>query len=191
MSDDVNGPRTVGGGDDWDGVERRTSRQDTLQAARDLQGSMEELASEITSLKNYGRHNRQLITVLAVFALVIAGLVVWNSILSSQASDASKKAAEATSLAAQNKQNQKAVCLAGNESRGVQIQLWTFVVNASIASNPNATPAQRKFFDEFRQYIDTVFAPRDCDKPAPVVKYPLPPSLPPMTRPTPTVTPTR
>jgi len=188
MNDDINGSGTnaADAGDEWDGQDRRRTDSEALRVAQNLSTSMNGLADEIRDLRVYGRHNRQIIAALLGVVLVVAALLVFTI-------SVAKQAEHATSLSAQNKQNAKVTCLAGNEARAAQVRLWTYVLDVSTASNPSTTPQQAKFIADFRAYILTVFAARDCDNPTPPTATPTPPVPPPgfVTPTTPTITPTR
>jgi hypothetical protein len=172
----------------YTGPERR---QDDLSArAEELSQAVGTLTVSVNELAEYGQRNRSLIrrmtaglVGLLVLLVAVAG-VAWIAI------DASEEAKNATGVAAQNKQNAKVGCLVGNESRAGQIRLWTFIIDASLASNPNPTPERQKLIADVRAYINALFAPRDCDDPSPSVTTPTPPGLPTI-RPTPSGTPTR
>jgi hypothetical protein len=134
---------------------------DPIQAADSLEKAMKSLGSQIEGLKAYGERNRILIQVavagLVLLALLLGGLglVAW------QAHTASDKATAATSATAQNEQAQRASCEAGNQARQVQIQLWTYILDLAQRSTQQ-TPAQRQQLDQFRTYLRTTFASRDC-----------------------------
>jgi hypothetical protein len=131
------------------------TESDPLQAAERLEASMNDLAGEVRELRTYGQHNRVMIWSLVaaiLIALVSAGFAV----------AASLQAKDATSQANRNAENAKITCEAGNESRRLQTQLWTYVLDQT-ATNPELTAQQKKQIAAFRGYIATVYAPRDCD----------------------------
>lgn len=126
-----------------------------FEAAERLEAAMRELTDEVTTLRDYGRHNRQFIWGLIaaiVIALASTGFAV----------TASLQAKEATSQARRNAETAKITCETGNEGRRLQTQLWTYVLDLSEKS-PNLTAYQKKQIAAFRGYIATVYAPRDCN----------------------------
>lgn len=132
-----------------------------LAVAERLESSMDNLAEkvarqadEVAAQTAYGHRNRQLI-----WGLVIS--VLLNLVVGVIAISASLEAKEATSAAHRNAENARVSCEVGNESRRLQNQLWTYVLDLS-EKNPNRTPEQRKQIAQFRAYIAVVFAPRDC-----------------------------
>lgn len=70
-----------------------------------------------------------------------------------------------------NRRNQKQLvnaCQAGNEARRTEQQLWTYVLDLSSRNpQPSRTPAeqqaQQQQIAQFRQYLATVFAQRNCN----------------------------
>lgn len=128
---------------------------DPLEAAERLERSMNDLCAEVNALRTYGLHNRRMIWALVVsilIALASAGFAV----------AASLQAKDATSQARRTADNAKITCETGNESRKLQTQLWSYVLDQS-EQNPDLTAYQRKQIAAFRGYIATVYAPRDCD----------------------------
>src|SRR4051812_28903884 len=102
---------------------------DLVAAAERLDTSMNELAGEVKRLRQYGEHNRHMIWGLIVsiaLSLVMGGVAI----------SASQQAKQATSQAARNAENAKITCEAGNESRRLGKQLWTYVLDLS-SENPN------------------------------------------------------
>ena len=61
------------------------------------------------------------------------------------------------------------LCETGNEFRAQQVQLWTHIIQIS-APPPRETPAQHRtrvaLLASFRQYLQKVFAARDCKRQA-------------------------
>lgn len=77
---------------------------------------------------------------------------------------------QARNLAEQTANSQAAViesCRAGNEFRATEASLWARILDSQPVSSPNRTPEQQalrdKTIEDFRQYLTTTFAPRDCD----------------------------
>lgn len=148
--------------------------EQTLAAAERLDKSMSDLTGEMRSLRAYGQRNRRMIWALAASLAIDVLLSFMLGFVAIQASNASQKATEATSVAAQNKQNAKVTCEASNIARDAQVQLWTYVLDLSA---PTATSAQKKQIADLRTYIHIVFAHRDCDNPSlPAIQTPTPPT---------------
>jgi len=129
--------------------------RDPIDAAERLELSMNDLAAEVKTLGIYGQHNRNMIWALVGSILLSLGLGV-------VAVSASLEAREATSQATRNEENAKITCEAGNESRRLQTQLWTYVLDLA-AENPELTAQQKKQIALFRGYVSTVYSPRDCN----------------------------
>lgn len=70
--------------------------------------------------------------------------------------EARQTAAQANSLAAQA----RTTCLAGNQARAGQLQLWHYVLD--MTATTARTPEQQEQATRFRIYIDELFAPRRC-----------------------------
>lgn len=137
------------------------NESDLVDLAERLDASMERLADEVAAGRTYGRHNRQFIWALVLSVLLSIGI-------GAVAVTASLQAKEATSQSRRNAENAKITCEAGNEGRRLQTQLWTYVLNVS-SQNPKLTEQQKAQIAQFRQYIATVYAPRDCNAtPTPV-----------------------
>lgn len=101
------------------------------------------------------------------------------SIAAASASDkatlASDKATEATSVAAESIRTQKVTCEAGNISRKLNRDLWDYVLTVSAAQSPTPqTPEQLDRIENFRTYITTTFADRDCSNLQQVPETPAP-----------------
>jgi hypothetical protein len=138
---------------------------DLVEVAERLDTSMNDLAGEVNGLRMYGQRNRHMIWVLVVsivFSLGMGGVAI----------NASLQAKSATSQAARNAENAKITCVTGNESRALQTQLWTYVLDLSSES-PDLTALQKKRIAAFRGYIAIVYAPRDCNtSPTPLTPTP-------------------
>lgn len=123
------------------------SADDTLAAAERLEGAMRTLASEVGQLRTYGEHNRRMIWgLIASLVISIAGGIV---------------AVRTSIIASQNRQNAVVTCQSGNEARSVSRQLWTYLLDQEETS-PSLTPAERQQLLQFRGYIRTIYADRDC-----------------------------
>lgn len=147
--------------------------QDNLTVrAGELTKSVETLNTSVGHLREYSRRSRRLIWLTAVGLTLDLALSIALVFVAVQANNASNRATEATSSAAQNRQNARIACEVGNQARVVQIQLWTYVLDLAKKS-PNQTPAQQQQIAQFRVYLQEVFAPRNCADPAsPTVQSP-------------------
>lgn len=99
--------------------------------------------------------------ILAVVTLLVAFSAVGWSWQNTRASNA------------QQQENAVTNCENANESREAARTLWGYVVDLSEANNTDATPEEAAYLDEFRAWINKVYAQRDCSDLS--KKYPLPP----------------
>lgn len=127
----------------------------TLAAAARLHDTMADLRDEIGALRTYGRHNRRYIWGLIVSLLL-------DLILSIVVAFFAVQATEASSLANQNRQTQRATCEAGNQARAVSRQLWNYVLDLSSKTPENQAPERKQRIEQFRQYMESAYAQRDC-----------------------------
>lgn len=130
---------------------------DVVAAANRLDASMTELKAEIRDLHVYGRRNRHLIWGLAaslVFDLLLSVALFLTFILAGNAQDAAER----------NRQTQVASCESSNAARQVSANLWTYVLDTAAKEPENQTDARRKQIADFREYMATSYAPRDCSK---------------------------
>jgi hypothetical protein len=102
--------------------------------------------------RGYERHAWVVVAVIAILAL----LGIWLG----------------TAASIQNGKNLITNCENANESRAAARSLWGYVLDASAASNPDPTPAQKRRIADFRTYVNDVYADHDCDHLD--QKYPLP-----------------
>ena len=135
-----------------------TPDREAISAAKGLTGALEAVAGELKYLRNYGRTNRHLIVV--TFASIALDLILTFFLVFtySTAHDAGQVAsAEHSSLIAS--------CVAGNQTRAEQVQLWDHLAALSTPP-PHETPAQKARGEQeiamLLQYIRRVFKPRDC-----------------------------
>jgi hypothetical protein len=110
---------------------------------------------------------RRVAPLLMVAAFVLAIAAVAGTYVNGRA-DAERNATQIKTAA----DNAKVACENANESRAASRALWNYVVDISLAGNKDATPEELAFFGEFRDWIDGVYAPHDCDDLS--RKYPLP-----------------
>ena len=55
---------------------------------------------------------------------------------------------------------QRAGCVAGNETRGNQIDLWNFVIG--LSADPHPTAVQKARIAALQKRLHEIFAPRKC-----------------------------
>ena len=72
----------------------------------------------------------------------------------------------------QNGRNLVTNCENANESRAASRALWGYILDVSMASNPDPTKHEQRFYDDFREYINAVYIQHDCSDLS--KKYPLP-----------------
>lgn len=110
-------------------------------------------SSDIDALVKASHRNWLLIRILiaAVGIELLLGVgVVYLAVQAFQTS------AKANSL----EQQARTTCLAANEARAGQLQLWHYVLDMTAAVQ--RTPAQEQQAAQFRVYVDRLFAPRHC-----------------------------
>lgn len=78
---------------------------------------------------------------------------------------------------ADNEANAKTSCENANESRKASRTLWNFVLDLAL-SGGEATPAEVAYFAQIRDWIATVYMPRDCDDLSRRYEIPPPPTIP-------------
>lgn len=105
--------------------------------------------------------------VVLSIVLAIVGVTALNA-----SHDAAAASRAAAAQARTNAENIRNTCLSANESRALNIQLWDYVLGAN-ANNPD--PAQQKRAEDFRVFVHTIFAPKDCG-PDPTPETPDPPT---------------
>jgi hypothetical protein len=130
-------------------------KQAAIAAAIRLEESMTGLRDELHAVQTYGKRNRHIIGWLA-------GSLVLDIALSIIVAVIAVKSAETNSLAHQNRQAQVTTCVAGNQARGVSLQLWTYVLDQAQKTHP--APEQQAQIADFRQHVTAAYAPRDCSK---------------------------
>lgn len=122
-------------------------------AAERMVESIETLTTEMRTLRSHGKRNRLLIRLLGASVAFDLVLSLGLGYIGVTAHTASVRATKAAVAARDNADNQRATCLSSNEARRVQVDLWHFVL-ASVPSSQQT--------DDFRAYVDTAFAQRQC-----------------------------
>jgi hypothetical protein len=125
---------------------------DSIQRSDDLDRRLERSGS-IATLAETGRRNRRMIHLLWV-AIVLD--VLLSVALGVTALRASQVAAQAASL----QQQQHTACLAANDARTAQRELWDYLLSLPPSSPRTAT--QEAQLEQFRAYVNRVLAPRRC-----------------------------
>ncbi|MET9262422.1 hypothetical protein [Amycolatopsis sp. NPDC004079] len=128
-----------------------------IAAASRLQESVVDLKEEISGLRTYGRRNRHLIVGLAI-SLALDVLLTIGVII------AAVTANRAGDLAAANRQTQIDTCTASNDTRNASRNLWNYVLDTVAKSPENATAERKQHIAEFRTYMQTAYADRDCSQ---------------------------
>lgn len=59
-------------------------------------------------------------------------------------------------------ENAVTACENANESRDAQRILWSTIIAQSAASNPDRSPDELEFIEEFQAWVDELFEHRDC-----------------------------
>lgn len=114
----------------------------------DLNVQVAEQNAQVAEQKRYGRWNRLMIWSLAALTVVVAVVAV--------------RAQQAHDSAAQVHASQISICQSTNTARSQNLQLWEYVL--SLPPDRPLTEQQQKIRNEFRAYIQKVFAPRNCSK---------------------------
>ncbi|WP_410662003.1 hypothetical protein [Amycolatopsis sp. lyj-84] len=132
--------------------------RETLRAAASLEDGMSALRTDIAALNQRSKRDRAWIVGLAVSLLLDVVLSVVVAVVAVEA-------AQATSLAEQNRRAQVSSCEAGNAARAVSVSLWAYVLDQVTKDPENQTPERAQQIEQFRRYISTAYAPRDCANP--------------------------
>lgn len=139
------------------------ARSDALDA--ELEGN-----PVVMNLVRISRQHSLLLKVLIgslLFDFALSGAIFFLTVTTSHTADQASQAAKAATSAQTQAYNQ---CLASNDSRHTQLQLWEFIL--ALPPDPNLTPEQRQRQQvesaRFRRYVQKKLAPRDCNKLKPV-----------------------
>lgn len=108
---------------------------------------------DIAALARASQRNRTFIRILAVS--LVADMLLTLGVIALAWRD-NQLFAQTTSI----RQQQHLTCLASNESRAGQRQLWHHVLDLPPAQPRTAEQQQQA--DDFGRYVDDVFAPRKC-----------------------------
>lgn len=126
-------------------------KPDVVERSRKLD---EQIAStDVTGwLVRTSRRSQLLIQVLGVLVAIVFLLVIAVGIIGVQAIQLAR---QANSLERQA----YTTCVAGNDSRAGQLELWTYVL---MLVPSGGTPLEVQRLAEFRAFIGRLFAPRKC-----------------------------
>lgn len=101
------------------------------------------------------------VAVVSMFGVLVAGLLL----------------AKVQDAVDTNEDNARISCQNGNDTREANLSLWTFIIEASLASNTDRTPQQLELIEDLRVWVTQIFAPRDCSQLGKEYEIPPPPSL--------------
>jgi hypothetical protein len=120
--------------------------------------AVRDLGSEVRILRGYGTRNRLLIKIVSVSVAFDVLLSIGLAYGFRTADRASREASKASSTAVVN-------CRAGNVTRDIQKKLWDQVLSFPPPANETDTDRVERLMRtaQFRDYINTAFAQRDCD----------------------------
>lgn len=137
-------------------------RDAVVAQAVTLEQSMDNLRDALDGVKSREKTNRRFLWVLGVATLLSVVAIVAAIIVAVQANGASNDAKHAVSQANINKRAQIATCIAGNDTRKVALQLWDFLLTASMHNTPPPTPQVKKQLDQFQRMVNAAYQPRNC-----------------------------
>jgi len=123
-----------------------------------------DMSEQVVAMVKIVKRDRRLIRGLAISVALDILLSIGIAFIAVTATSAKSQAEEA-------QDNARVSCLAANETRLAQIQLWDYVL--SLASPGSQTPAQKAQIEQFRIYVAQVFAQRDCDNLASIPPLPI------------------
>lgn len=130
---------------------------DLVREAERLAGAIEklnaDLADAVVALGKIVQRDRRRVRILAAS-------VILDIVLSIAVGFFAVTAVSAKDQAEQNRTNSRIACLAGNDARAGQIQLWDYVLSVSASKSP--TPEEKARTETFRVYVKNLFKPRDC-----------------------------
>jgi hypothetical protein len=118
----------------------------------ELRRVTDELGPAVANLRRYGHTNRRLIygLLLSLVFDVCLTVGVWH---------VADNAGRATSKANDAQLFERASCQAGNQSRALQIQLWTATLGPV---QPGETAHQRQEAARFLALVRSTYQPRKC-----------------------------
>ena len=130
-----------------------------LEAARNQTEAMQLLAAEVKKLRKSGRRTWKfvLFDVVLTVGLGVSSFVTAHALQSANSATVAAQAAKAAAKVAEA--DNRNLCLSSNVSRAQQIGLWDYLFQIA---GPARTAQGAKLDAEFKQHLNSVFAPRDC-----------------------------
>lgn len=128
-----------------------------LAAVQGLSKYVNTLSNNVGSLASTTTTNRRYIRMLAislVFDICLSFGLGFATYKANEASHKANRAADALALV------QKSSCIAGNTTRGIDLNLWDFVLDLPV-TQPR-TDDQRKEVAQLRAYVIKAFGQRAC-----------------------------
>lgn len=138
------------------------NRDVVMARAATLEQSMDNLRDEFERVQGRERTNRRLLVVLGAVAFLSVVAIVITIVVAVQANTASDDARHAVSQANINRRAQIATCVSSNDSRKVALQLWDFLLAASLHGNPPPTGKIKTQLEQFQRMVNAAYKPRDC-----------------------------
>jgi len=140
-------------------------QSELARLAAQLTVQVQGLSQSVAALSRKQRRDRALLawTISGLFVSLVA--LVLLGVVAVQAREAGQNADSARTLSESNRVAAQLTCEANNQSRAVQVQLWTYVLDTVTTNNTKLTREQAKRLAEFRTYVQKVFSPRDCSLP--------------------------
>ncbi len=143
-------------------------QRELLDAAQSLESQIPGLQTDIKALREANVRNRHSILALgiggAVLLCVVIALIVALVKVNDAADDASAAAAKATTV----QEYQSDACLAGNEQRKAQRDLWSYIIDFEIQAAKEAgediPQDELDQVEELLAYVNRSFADRDCSR---------------------------
>lgn len=151
-------------------VELRGVREDAAGLGERVEKLIEAMQ---TSQKQFDRLRLLgvVVAMVSVLALVIGG---FSAYLYTEVLDANE---QTSALVAQNQENAVVSCQNANESRRAQSELWTFIIEVSLAGGEES-PSERAFLNDLLDWINALFEQRDCADLTRHYELPPPPTIP-------------
>jgi hypothetical protein len=110
---------------------------------------------QLVTLARRASSNRRMIYALAASLALDVMLTVALLLVGIRATNAGNRADQVHA-------QQIGTCQSSNDARAAQVQLWDYIL--SLPSPRPRTNEQQRQLDQFRAYVNTVFAPRDCSR---------------------------
>lgn len=136
-------------------AQRLTEALGETRDALDRQSvELSKMKAELTAERERGRRTRKVVigvVISLVLDLLLTVPVAWAVVRADSADELSKA----------NRVNQRATCVAGNESRRDVRELWNKVFSLSSTS---PSPEQARRVAEFKAFVEQTYADRDCSK---------------------------